>query len=98
MSARFEIVRTDAGWHSRFRAANNRIVWTTEVYATRRAAVFAIDGMARVFSPTGQVWLSTVRIAGVVSTDLRFGSEGHSMWSTAHRVPVREIDEREVRP
>lgn len=41
---RFEIVRTDASqpWHARFRAANGRIVWTTENYSRRRDAVAAI--------------------------------------------------------
>ena len=43
MSARFEIVRTDAGWHSRFRAANGRIVWSTEVYTRERACLRAIE-------------------------------------------------------
>ena len=37
-----EIVRTDSGWHSRIRAANGRIVWVTEVYTRRRAAVNAV--------------------------------------------------------
>jgi uncharacterized protein YegP (UPF0339 family) len=46
-SARFEIVRTDAAqsWHARFRAANGRIVWTTENYARRRGADDAIDAL-----------------------------------------------------
>lgn len=35
----FEIVRTDAGWHARFRADNGEVVWWTEVY-TRRADAF----------------------------------------------------------
>lgn len=91
---KFEIVHTDAGWHSRLRAGNGRIVWNTEVYTTRRTAAFAIDTIARMFSPTSQVWLSTVRIGSSVSTDLRYGSEGHSMWSNAHKVPVRDVDER----
>jgi uncharacterized protein YegP (UPF0339 family) len=39
---RYEIVRTDAGWHARFRASNGRIVWTTEVYTRRRDARNAI--------------------------------------------------------
>jgi uncharacterized protein YegP (UPF0339 family) len=39
---RFEVVRTDDGWHARFRAANGRIVWTTEVYTRRSAAVQAL--------------------------------------------------------
>lgn len=41
-AARFEIVRTDAGWHGRFIAANGKTVWTTEVYTRRRAAEGAI--------------------------------------------------------
>lgn len=40
---RFEIVRTTAGRHARFRASNGQIVWTTEVYARRQAAVRAIE-------------------------------------------------------
>lgn len=40
---RFEIVRTTAGHHARLRAANSQIVWTTEVYARRRAAFRAIE-------------------------------------------------------
>jgi uncharacterized protein YegP (UPF0339 family) len=43
---RFEIVRTPAGYHARFRAANGQIVWTTEVYARRRAALRAIELIA----------------------------------------------------
>jgi uncharacterized protein YegP (UPF0339 family) len=44
MSARFEVVRTDAEqpWHARFIAANGRIVWTTENYGRRRDAVAAV--------------------------------------------------------
>lgn len=49
MSARFEIVRTDGRgddktqpWHARFVAANGRIVWTTETYSRRGAALNAI--------------------------------------------------------
>lgn len=41
--SRFEIVRTAAGWHARFRASNGQIVWTTEVYTRRRAAVKAVE-------------------------------------------------------
>lgn len=54
MSARFEIVRSDTGdngldqpWHARYVASNGRIVWTTEQYARRGAAVAAIRGMSR---------------------------------------------------
>ncbi len=43
MSARFEIVRSDAGWHARLRAGNGRIVWVTESLTRRRAAVAAVE-------------------------------------------------------
>lgn len=45
--ARFEVVRADVGWHARFRAANGRIVWTTEVYTTHRRCVNALRLLAR---------------------------------------------------
>lgn len=44
-NGRFEIVHTDAGWHTRFRASNGRIVFVTEVYTRRRAAVNAITSI-----------------------------------------------------
>lgn len=41
---RFEICRGDDGWWwARFRAANGRIVWMTETYERRRAAVAAVN-------------------------------------------------------
>ncbi len=43
MTARFEIVRSDAGWHARLRAGNGRIVWVTESLTRRRAAVQAVE-------------------------------------------------------
>jgi uncharacterized protein YegP (UPF0339 family) len=48
MTARFEIVRSDAAqpWHARFRAANGRIVWTTEQYARRGGALNAVTALA----------------------------------------------------
>lgn len=47
MSARFEIVRTIPGWHARFRARNGRIIWSTEVYERRNAAVLAVHQIAK---------------------------------------------------
>lgn len=41
-NAKFEIVTTDAGHHSRFRATNGEIVWTTETYTRKEAAYEAI--------------------------------------------------------
>jgi uncharacterized protein YegP (UPF0339 family) len=43
MTPRFEVVRTAAGYHARFRAENGRIVWFTEVYTRRAAATRAVD-------------------------------------------------------
>ena len=43
---RFEIVRTHAGHHARYGAANGRIVWTTEVYTRRGRALDAIQLLA----------------------------------------------------
>jgi uncharacterized protein YegP (UPF0339 family) len=40
--ARFEICRGIDGWWARFRAANGRIVWTTETYARRGKAELAV--------------------------------------------------------
>lgn len=41
---RFELVRSDAAqpWHARFRAANGRIVFSTEQYARQGAAENAV--------------------------------------------------------
>lgn len=44
-AARFEVVRSDAGWHARFRAANGRIVWWTENYPRRRIAYKAVTSL-----------------------------------------------------
>jgi uncharacterized protein YegP (UPF0339 family) len=42
VSARWEIVRTDAGWHVRFVAANGEPVVTGEVLSSRQDALKAI--------------------------------------------------------
>lgn len=52
---RFEIVRTDAGWHSRFRAGNGQIVWTTEVYTRRKPAQNAVVLMTWNMGSWGEV-------------------------------------------
>lgn len=38
----WEIVRTDAGWHVRFRANNGHILLSSEVYTDRRRATRCI--------------------------------------------------------
>lgn len=45
--ARFELVHSDAGHHVRFRAANGRIIVSSEVYTTRRRALGAIRLLVR---------------------------------------------------
>ena len=64
--ARFEIVRTEAGWHARFRATNGRIVWWTENYTRRRAAVFAVWAVAETFG--GHIHGNEVRAHGTPSS------------------------------
>lgn len=48
MSARFEIVQTNAEqpWHARFVAANGEAVWSTENYADVRGAEDAVALLA----------------------------------------------------
>jgi uncharacterized protein YegP (UPF0339 family) len=91
---RFEVVRTDAGWHARFVASNGQTVWVTESYRKKETAVRAIDTLARHFSPTGQAWVSNVRVGNERHVEVRYGSEDHRTWSDAHRLDVRLVDER----
>lgn len=76
MSApRFEIARTDAGWHARFIAANGKTVWVTESYRRRKAAVNAIEvilGQQVIISPFSEhpeiyrgPWPSTTEVRDV---------------------------------
>lgn len=81
MTARFDIVRTDAGWHARLLAGNGRIVWVTESLTRRRAAVRAIEfltGSTITESPNAEH--PKVDWAGNVETPTE----------------VHEVDEREV--
>ena len=96
MSARFEVVRTDAEqpWHVRYRAANGKVQFTSENYTRRHRAVWAIANLAHAFSPTGQVWINNTRQGSDWSSEVRYGSEGHSMYMTAHVLEIREVDER----
>lgn len=82
MSARFEIVRSDAPepWHARFIAANGRIVWTTEQYSRSSGARNAIASIADVFR---------ARFA-LAATQLR------DEWGIPV-IEIRDVDER-VRP
>lgn len=75
---RFEIVRTPAGHHARFRATNGQIVWTTEVYARRRAAVRAVELItgATVLDGRG-AWAGLLTVA-----------------HRNHVIEVRDVDER----
>ena len=45
-SPRWEVVRTPAGIHIRYRASNGRIVLTSEVYTRRERALRAIELIA----------------------------------------------------
>ena len=86
---RFEIVRTDAGWHARFIAANGRVVWTTEVYRHRGGAIKAINVLGGIVGAPQHV--RKFHEAGV--RDVGYGVEIE--WH-ADLLEVRDIDEREV--
>jgi uncharacterized protein YegP (UPF0339 family) len=40
---KWEVVRTDAGWHLRMKAGNGEIILSTETYNERRDAVHALN-------------------------------------------------------
>lgn len=79
VAPRFDVVRTDNGWHARFRASNGRVVWTTEVHTTRRRALDAVWIVAETFN--GFVHDREVRI-------WEHGSTGRTV------AEVRDADER----
>lgn len=63
MSARFEVVRSDAEppWHARFVAANGRTVWSTEQYGERKSALNAISCLAELIWVEGVLWAMSQR-------------------------------------
>lgn len=64
MTARFEVVRSDAPqpWHARIVASNGRVLMSSETYSRKHAAE--------------QVVLSVARILGFDAHDLRWNVEG----------------------
>lgn len=80
--SRFEIVRTDIGWHSRFVAANHKTVWVTETYKRHKSAVKAILSIALEFDYAASPYIDRL---GRVHTS--HGGHGQT-------IEVREIDER----
>lgn len=81
MSApRFEIVQTDAGWHSRSIAANGQTILTSEVYTRREPARNAIRITAQLFSVT----------------PVFFDEKDGALYVNAAgmRVELRDVDER----
>lgn len=88
-AARFEVVHTGPRqFHARFRAANGQVVWTTESYTRRRAAMAAVASMV---DPFLGCWIA--QHSGQI--EYRYDS-----WNKVDRVllEVREVDEREVTP
>lgn len=78
MTARFEIVRSDAGFHMRFRASNGRIIASSEVYNRRRAALRAVEVIcdAEVYYSPFQDW-----------PEIQWGR-------SREMAEIREVDER----
>jgi uncharacterized protein YegP (UPF0339 family) len=83
-SARFEVCRGDDGWWARFRAANGRIVWVTETYTRRRAAVRAIRALV---DPFRGCWLDPH------SGQVEYRKDSWNK-TDAILIEVREVDER----
>lgn len=81
---RFEVCRGDDGWWARFRATNGRVVWVTETYQRRRAAVRAIEAMV---DPFLGYWLDSY------SGQVEYRKDS---WNKidAVLIEVRDVDER----
>lgn len=77
---RFLRIRTGAGWHGAFQAANGEKVWTTEVYPSPYSVVGAIDSLARTILGAGAS-LNWSKTAGVLTFN-------------GHEVPLVDVDER----
>lgn len=94
MSARFEIVRTNAPqpWHARYIAPNGRTLWTTETYTRRGSALNAISSVVEAF---GDCWIATwwypTRKAMGIAVVYRRDS-----WNKTDglRLEIRDADER----
>lgn len=82
---RWELVRTAAGWHARFRSSNGNVIVSSEVYKKRADAFRAVDLVLR---PTyGWVEVESDAVVCLSSRD---------SWNKTNR-PVagfRVVDER----
>ena len=94
MSARFELVRTDAGWHTRFVSRNGRVILSSEVYQRKSSAKNGLWSLAEGFSPTGQVWFDEGPYTPDSKATIRTGFIQGAGFHNAHRIPVRVVDER----
>lgn len=84
---RWEVVRTDAGWHTRFVSRNGRMTTDSEVLSSARNAVRNIE--ATVGSP---VLRSPFRSPDAL------GEVQHGHGPTLRLIEVRDVDERTTRP
>jgi uncharacterized protein YegP (UPF0339 family) len=80
-AARFELVRSDAGFFARFIAYNGREIWrTSEVYTRRQGAKKAVELVANSFTLTG--------------ARFTFRRDDLYIYAQGVGIEVREIDER----
>lgn len=82
---RFEVVRTNKGWHARVKGGNSKIIMSSESYKTKASAHKAVRAIAEMFSEQGMVW----EMAGYVSISLDGDVNG-----LKRAIPVLEVDER----
>jgi len=89
----YEIVRTDAGWHVRFRATNGRVVWTTEVYTRRRSALAAIRSINEIhYAWVETFWWDDIKAMGLGLCSLASRNSWEKRNNAIAR--IRDIDER----
>jgi uncharacterized protein YegP (UPF0339 family) len=89
----YEIVRTNAGWHTRFRAINGQVVWTTEVYTRRRGALAAIRSINSIhYAWVEDFWWDDIQARGLGLCSL----ESRDSWNKTNYpiARIRDIDER----
>jgi len=58
---RWELVRTAAGWHARFRSSNGNVIVSSEVYKKRASAQRAVELVTR-----GEMWSKHVTYGSLV--------------------------------
>lgn len=87
MTAKFEVVRTEAGYHGRIKGGNSETTWTTEVLESKQSVYGAMEMIPGVSVQTEVV------AAGQRRKTAAFDELGY-----VRRVEITETDERPEHP